>query len=434
MPKDTAKRKVENQKMRASRRFEKNLGVNVIQRGSFDLIFACTVLILFTFGIVMMYSASYAYAAVNEKGGANTFFFSQLQNAAIGFAAMAVISKINYKVLNGRMAIFAFAATIVILVITLLVNIGASDSETKRWIKIGGFQLQPSEFAKFTLILTLAYVMCVLQKSLRAPDGKHAKFTPREDGLTSFEAKIFRFARTPFTSCVVLSVIIVIYCGLVFLESHYSCTILLFFMGVSMMWLSGTKRKYFGWVFLIGAIIVMVVLLKPEILGKIGGFAEARISAWLSKDPSQNQGTRYQTVNGLYAIGSGGLFGVGLGNSKQKQLYIPEPQNDFIFPVICEELGFIGAAFVIILFAFLIYRGIVIAVKCKDYFGSLLVMGIMIQVALQVIINIAVVTDLFPNTGMPLPFFSYGGTALLVLLCEMGVVLSVSRNSTIEKQ
>ena len=433
MPKDTAKPKEPNKKMRASVRLERSLGVHIIQRGSFDLVFACTVLFLFAFGIVMMYSASYAYAAVNEKGGATTFFFSKLQNAMIGFAAMAVISKINYKVLNGRLAGIAFIITVAVLVLTLLLNIGAADSETKRWIVLGPIHVQPSEFAKFTLILTLSYVMCVLQKSLVAPDGKHAKFTPREDGLTKIERKIFAFARTPFTSCIVLSVIIIIYCGLIFLESHYSCTILLFLMGVCMMWLSGAKRKYFGWVFLIGAAVVIIVLVKPEILGKLGGFAEARISAWLSKDPSQNQGTRYQTVNGLYAIGSGGFFGVGLGNSKQKQLYIPEPQNDFIFPIICEELGFLGAAAVIILFAFLIYRGITIAVKCKDYFGSLLVMGIMIQVALQVIINIAVVTDVFPNTGMPLPFFSYGGTALLVLLCEMGVVLSVSRNSSIEK-
>lgn len=433
MPKDKAKPKDRNKKIRASVRLERSLGVHVVQRGSFDLVFACTVLLLFTFGIIMMYSASYAYAAVNEKKGATTFFFSQLQNALLGFAAMAVISKINYKILNGRLALVAFGITVAVLVLTLILNIGAADSETKRWIILGPLHVQPSEFAKFTLILTLSYVMCVLQKSLVAPDGKHAKFTPREDGLTKFERKIFYFARTPFTSCIILSIIIIIYCGLIFLESHYSCTILLFLIGVCMMWLSGAKKKYFAIVFLIGVSVVTIVLLKPEILGKIGGFAETRIKAWMSKDPSQNQGLRYQTVNGLYAIGSGGLFGVGLGNSKQKQLYIPEPQNDFIFPVICEELGFIGAAAVIILFAFLIYRGIVIAVKCKDYFGSLLVTGIMIQVALQVIINIAVVTDIFPNTGMPLPFFSYGGTALLVLLCEMGVVLSVSRNSSIEK-
>ena len=143
---------------------------------------------------------------------------------------------------------------------------------------------------------------------------------------------------------------------------------------------------------------------------------------------------RRQTVNGLYAIGSGGLFGVGLGNSKQKQLYIAEPHNDFIFPVVIEELGFVGAALILCLFAYLIYRGYKIAIRCKDYFGSVLVMGIMIQIALQVIINIAVVTDMLPNTGMALPFFSYGGTAIIVLLAEMGIVLSVSRNSSLEKR
>ncbi len=432
--KKASKRKEDDKNLRLSVRFERKLGVHAIQRGSFDLVFACTVLLLFAFGIVMMYSASYAYAAVNEKEGANTFFFSQLQNAAIGFFAMAVISKINYKILNGRLALVAFGLTIIVLIFTLIINIGASDSETKRWIVIGGFRAQPSEFAKFTLILTLSYVMCILQKTLRESNGRHLSFNSKKDGLSKIEKKIFSLGRTPFSSCVILTFIICIYCGLIFLESHYSCTILMLLIGVSMMWLSGTKKKYFFWAFTVAAVVVAIVLIKPELLGKIGGFAEARISSWLSKDPNDYLGSRYQTVNGLYAIGSGGLFGVGLGNSKQKQLYIPEPQNDFIFPVICEELGFIGAAAVIILFAFLIYRGVRIAVKCKDYFGSLLVMGIMIQVALQVIINIAVVTDLFPNTGMPLPFFSYGGTALLVLLSEMGVVLSVSRTSTIEKE
>ena len=155
--------------------------------------------------------------------------------------------------------------------------------------------------------------------------------------------------------------------------------------------------------------------------------------AFLDKDNPDYIDARRQTVNGLYAIGSGGLFGVGLGNSKQKQLYIAEPHNDFIFPVVIEELGFIGAAFILCLFAFLIYRGYKIAIRCKDYFGSLLVMGIMIQVALQVIINICVVTDVFPNTGIALPFFSFGGTAIIVLLAEMGVVLSVSRKSSISK-
>lgn len=410
------------------RRFEKIFSTNLVQRGDVDIIFVCTVLLLFCFGIIMMYSASYAYSASN-KGGANALFISQLKSAAIGFLGMIILSKIDYRVYNGRFAPFAFFLTVVVLVITLAVNIG---NDEKRWIIIGTRQIQPSEFAKFSLIIVLAYMMCVMQKALRAPDGKTAKFTPEADGLTKFERKIFAFGKNPFRACTILAIVIMIYCGLIFLESHYSCTILMFCIGVCMMWLTGTKRKYFGFLALGVAALVAFVLIFPESLEKLGGFGAERIIAWLEKDNSSS--ARYQTVNGLYAIGSGGLFGVGLGNSKQKQLYIPEPQNDFIFPVICEELGFFGACMVLILFAVLIYSGFRIARRCRDYFGSLLVMGVMIQVALQVIINICVVTDIFPNTGIALPFFSYGGTALIVLLCEMGVVLSVSRNSAIEKE
>lgn len=421
--------KAKKEKSRLQRYSVKNFSTNIVQQGNFDLLFACTVLLLFCFGIIMMYSASYAYSAAYNKGGANALFISQLKSAALGFVALAVISKIDYRIFNGRFAVFAFGVTVFVLVMTLIMNIGKDE---KRWIVIGSRQIQPSEFAKFSLILVMAYLICVLQKALRAPDGKTAKFTPKEDGLTDFETKIFSFARTPFTACTLIAIVICIYCGLIFLESHYSCTILMFAMGVFMLWLSGTKKKYFLFVGLGIAAAVTFVLLFPESLEKLGGFGASRITAWLEKDNSSWD--RYQTVNGLYAIGSGGLFGVGLGNSKQKQLFIPEPQNDFIFPVICEELGFVGACLVLILFAVLIWRGFVIARRCRDFFGSLLVMGIMIQVALQVIINICVVTDVFPNTGIALPFFSYGGTALLVLLFEMGIVLSVSRNSMMEKE
>ena len=425
---------------------------NIVQRGSFDLIFACTVLLLFTFGIIMMYSASYAYAASN-KGGANALFYSQLKNAAIGFVGLFILSKIDYKLYNGRFALIAYGGTLLVLGLTLILNIGKSE---KRWIEIGGsFQLQPSEFAKLSLILVLSYVLCVLQKPLRVPvrrssdqpnsgEGTRglfnrtkkpklkAKFNPEADGLTKAEAWVFGFARNPFRACLIAAIVIGSYCVLIFLESHYSCTILMFAMGVFMLWLSGTRVKYFVWLGVGVAAVVAIVLLNPSILEKLGGFGASRITAWLEKD--NGSWDRYQTVNGLYAIGSGGLFGVGLGNSRQKQLYIPEPQNDFIFPVICEELGFVGAVLVILLFAVLIWRGFVIAKRSRDYFGSLVVMGIMIQIALQVIINICVVTDIFPNTGIALPFFSYGGTALIVLLAEMGIVLSVSRSSSLEKE
>lgn len=446
----------DNRVRSAGRNPRRKFSTNIIQRGSFDLVFACTVLLLFTFGIIMMYSASYAYSASN-KGGANALFYSQLKNAVIGFAGLFILSKIDYKLYNGRFALIAYGGTLFVLIATLILNIGKSE---KRWIEIGGsFQLQPSEFAKLSLILVLAYVLCVLQKPLRVPlrrsaenDGKEAKdvrtlfgflkiakkkklrakFDPKADGLTGFEARVFGFGRNPFRACIIAAFVICSYCVLIFLESHYSCTILMFAMGVFMLWLSGTRAKYFVWLGVGVGAVVAVVLLNPSILEKLGGFGAERISAWLEKD--NGSWDRYQTVNGLYAIGSGGLFGVGLGNSRQKQLYIPEPQNDFIFPVICEELGFIGAVLVILLFAVLIWRGFVIARRCRDYFGSLVVMGIMIQVALQVIINICVVTDIFPNTGIALPFFSYGGTALIVLLCEMGIVLSVSRSSSLEKE
>lgn len=418
-------------KLSKVKKYKSNIRTNFIQQGSFDVVFACIVLLLFTVGIIAMYSASYAYANYN-RGNANEFFFSQLQNAVVGFLAMAILSKIDYKIYNGRFALFAYFATVAILALTLVVNIG-SDSETSRWLYIGPIQVQPSEFAKFTLIVVMSYMICVMKNALRAPKNKVGKFTPERDGLTALEKWVFSFARTPFKACVLLAIVAVSYFGLVLLEKHYSAAILLMLMAIAMTWLSGTKKVYFAAVFGIIGAAVAVIIIKPELLEGFG-FAASRIMCWLDKDNPLYIENRRQTVNGLYAIGSGGLFGVGLGNSKQKQLYIPEPQNDFVFPVFCEEFGFIGAAIVIILFAALICRGFVIAAKCKNYFGSLLVIGIMIQIALQVIINIAVVTDLIPNTGMALPFFSYGGTALLVLLCEMGIVLSVSRDSNVEKE
>lgn len=400
-------------------------------KGSIDLIFLSLVLVLFTFGIVMMYSASYAFSEAN-KGGSDVLLFSQLQKGAVGFVCMAVLGKIDYRIFNGKPTLFIFLGTVALLVLTLIVNIGAADSQTKRWIQIGPVQIQPSEFAKFALIIVLAYMINIMQKPLNSKDNRHIRPDFRTDRLTSVERRIFSFGTTPFRACVLLAIMICIFCGLVFLESHYSCTILLFSVGVLMLWVSGAKGRYFAFVGLAVASVVLLVLTKPEILEGFG-FASSRIQSFINKDTADAD-SRYQTLNGLYAIGSGGLLGVGLGNSMQKQLYIPEPQNDFIFPVICEELGFVGAAAVLILFAALILRGCYIALRCRSYFGALLVMGIMIQVGIQVIFNIFVVTDIFPNTGISLPFFSYGGTALLVLLAQMGVVLSVSRDCVIEKK
>ena len=399
--------------------------------GSVDLVFLALVLILFTFGIVMMYSASYAFSEAN-KGGSDVLLISQLQKGAVGFLLLFVLSKLDYRVLNGKASLFIFFGTVFILVLTLVLNIGATDSQTKRWIQLGPVQLQPSEFAKFALIITLAYMINIMQQPLSSKSGRHIRLDFARDKMTGAEQRLFAFGTTSFRACILLALVICVFCGLVFLESHYSCTILLFTIGVLMMWVSGAKGRYFALLGIAVFSVVALVLTKPEILEGFG-FASSRIESFINKDTADAD-SRYQTINGLYAIGSGGLLGVGLGNSMQKQLYIPEPQNDFIFPVICEELGFVGAAAVLILFACLIARGCYIALKCRSYFGALLVMGIMIQVGIQVIFNIFVVTDIFPNTGIALPFFSYGGTALLVLLAEMGVVLCVSRDCVIEKK
>ena len=214
-----------------------------------------------------------------------------------------------------------------------------------------------------------------------------------------------------------------------FLENHLSGTILMFSIGVAMMFFGEVKMRWF----VIGAVAVIAVVVFFVIFpDKLPSYAAKRITAWLDKD-FDPFGARWQTNQSLYAIGSGGFLGAGLGNSKQKHLYVSEPQNDFIFSIVCEELGFIGATAIIILFGLLVWRGFVIAMKARDRFGALLAMGLVFQVGLQVALNIAVVTDTVPNTGISLPFFSYGGTSLMILLMEMGIVLSVSRYSRVRK-
>lgn len=196
-----------------------------------------------------------------------------------------------------------------------------------------------------------------------------------------------------------------------------------------MMWVGGSDWKLFAFGMAVLVLVVFVVITAPDMLENYAG---DRVKAWLDKD-FEPRGARWQTNNSLYAIGSGGLFGVGLGNSKQKYLYVSEPQNDFIFSIVCEELGFIGAALIIVLFAALVIRGFVIASRCHDRFGALLVIGIVAQIGIQVGLNILVVTDTLPNTGIALPFFSYGGTSILMLLFQIGVVLSVSRKASQKK-
>ena len=315
---------------------------------------------------------------------------------------MLVMSKIDYSIIRKYANILYFGAFgLLVVVLFYHTDMSVGGEAFKRYIPIGPLTFQPSEIGKFALIAFLAAYFCRI--------GNQVK---------TFMYGIF-----------IPLVFIGMYCGLVALENHVSGIILIFALGAVIMFAGGT-RSWIFWLGIIGIVaIVMVVFMFPDMLPN---YVQKKLIAFTDKtyDPL---GSRWQINNSLYAMGSGGLFGVGLGNSKQKYMYVSEPQNDFIFSIVCEELGFIGALVIIILFILLVLRGIQIAMKARDRFGSYLVLGITAQVGIQTAFNILVITDSIPNTGISLPFFSYGGTALLMLLAEMGVVLSVSRKANQRK-
>jgi len=365
--------------------------------GSIDIPFLGLTIALLTIGLIMLFSASYPYAYY-YKHSSYYYFIRQILFAVAGLVAMLLMSKINYKILK---AIYkpVFVVTIALLVIVLFHHTNVQNF--KRWIPLGPVTIQPSDLAKFTIILTLAVYI----------------------------SKYYKKMKTMKYGILIPIGIIAIFCGLIYLEHHLSCTILMFFIGACLMFAGGSDWKLFAFGL---AVIVLLGFLVVSFPTLIENYAGKRIVAWLDKDYDPLNG-RWQTNNSLYAIGSGGFFGVGLGNSKQKYLYVSEPQNDFIFSIVCEELGFLGAAIIIALFAALVIRGLIIASRCKDKFGSLLIIGIVAQIGLQVVLNILVVTDTLPNTGFAFPFFSYGGTAIFMLLFEIGVVLSISRKTNQQK-
>lgn len=365
--------------------------------GSIDIPFLGLTIALLTIGLIMLFSASYPYAYY-YKDSSYYYFIRQILFAVAGLVAMLLMSKVNYKILK---AIYkpVFVVTIALLVIVLFYHTNVQNF--KRWIPLGPVTIQPSDLAKFTIILTLAVYI----------------------------SKYYKKMKTMKYGILIPIGIIAIFCGLIYLEHHLSCTILMFFIGACLMFAGGSDWKLFAFGL---AVIVLLGFLVVSFPTLIENYAGKRIVAWLDKDYDPLNG-RWQTNNSLYAIGSGGFFGVGLGNSKQKYLYVSEPQNDFIFSIVCEELGFFGAAIIIVLFAALVIRGLIIASRCKDKFGSLLIIGVVAQIGFQVVLNILVVTDTLPNTGFAFPFFSYGGTAIFMLLFEIGVVLSVSRKTNQQK-
>ena len=355
-----------------------------------DIPFLLLVLLLLAVGLVMLYSASSAQSEY-DTGYAITTKYLQKQAvcAGIGLICMAFFSKIPAQVWH-RFSWVTYAVSIGLLLLVLV--LGESVNGARRWINIAGIQFQPSEIAKFTMILLFARLT-------------------RSFGT---KAKEFRYGVLGF-GMALLGILVPLA-----LEKHLSAIMLMGMVAVVMMFIAGTSPK---WLLAGAGAAAAFVLIYITFMG----YAGDRVTAWLH--PEQDPGdTGYQILQSLYAIGSGGLFGLGFGKSRQKYLYLPFQYNDYIFAIICEELGLVGAVLIIALFAMLILRGYWIALHARDRFSTVLAAGLVTLIAVQTILNLCVVTNLLPSTGIALPFFSYGGTALAVNLGEMGIVLSISRH------
>ena len=345
-----------------------------------DYTLLIVILLLLSLGLIMVLSAS-SPTAISEGSSSYKYFVKQGLFAIVGLFAMYVISKIDYRIYK---KFYKLGYIVSIILLALVLVIGKELNGATRWIYIGPLSLQPSEIVKFLMILLYAGV------------------------LSKDRDELGKFGKGWCKHLLYLVPILV----LLLLEPHLSASLVILGICVIMMIIAGCKL----WQIVIPGVglglpaLIGLIILEPYRLSRVTTF----LDPW-----SDELGKGWQVIQSLYAIGSGGLFGAGLGQSKQKYLYLPEPQNDFIFSVLAEELGFIGCVAVIVLFAILIWRGILIAMKAPDMFGGLIATGITSLIAIQVIINIAVVTSSMPATGMPLPFFSYGGTALFILLCEM---------------
>ena len=361
-----------------------------LARGPIDLPFLLLVEILVGIGLVMLFSASFPRAYYKENDPAK-YLIRQGVFAIMGFAAMGIIGKINYQRYRA-LAKPLMILSVVLLVLVLIPGIGQVRNNARRWIGIGDIlTFQPSEIAKFAVVLYFADTISKKKDKMRT----------------------LRYGMAPYV--IRLGIIAV----LMMMEPHLSGTLLILGVGAILMLAGGIRWIWVALAGGVGAVLGYLVVF-------VGGYGRSRIDMWL--DPwLDRQGDGYQMVQSLLSIGSGGLLGVGLGKSRNKFMYLPEEHNDFIFSIVCEELGLIGAGIIMLLFAALILRGYWIVLHARDRFGSLLVIGVTSLLAMQTFLNIGVVTGLLPATGISLPFFSYGGTALMIQLAEMGVVLSVSR-------
>ncbi len=365
-------------------------------KSGMDLPFLFLVLTILVIGLVMMFSASYPNAYYLHGGNSLYFIKNQAIFAILGVIVMFAVSRIDYHYFH-KWAVPILGISFLLLFVVLLMP---AINGVHRWIQLGSFSFQASEITKFAIVLSFAHFI----------------------NINFHRMNTFRYGILPYLIILGPTVI------LLALEPHISCCAIVVLLAAGMLFIGGVQLRWFGMVLggIASALIYLVVFTDKLT------YANDRISGWLDPFSPGSGVDTWQTRQGLYAIGSGGLWGLGLGYSRQKYLYIPEPQNDFIFAVVCEELGFIGAVVILLLFAALVWRGMIISIRAKDKFGALLGIGLTAQVGLQVLLNIAVVTNTMPNTGISLPFFSYGGTSLLMLLAQMGIVLSISRTSRIE--
>ncbi len=367
-------------------------------RGGVDKPFLILVLILICLGSVAVATAGYVYAKERSVFGYDSFYFikKQIVWAALGIAAMLGMSIVDYGFLK-KMTLPIAGVAIFLLLLVFVPGIGVSANGARRWIDIG-VQFQPSEIAKLALILVLALYISKVPGKM----------------------KTFKYG-VLFPAGLVL-----LYCGLVAVEKHMSATIIIFLLGAAMITIGGVNLKWVG-IFGgagIGAAAFIIIFTD---------YTKARVDAWLYPELHLQSGS-YQPYEGLLAIGSGGFFGTGLTGSIQKYMWLPEPYNDFIFAIWAEELGFVGSVALVSIFLLLAWRGFVIASKAPDIYSAMVVIGLTLKVTFQAFLNIAVVTSLIPTTGIALPFFSYGGTALVMQLAEMGIILSISRYSSGEKR
>jgi len=358
--------------------------------GRMDFGIFITVLALCAVGLVMVFSASY-YSAGERLNDSLYYVRKQAIYLAISLPVMLVLTRVDYHLLE-RVKTPALVISVGLLVAVLF--FGREFNGAKRWLVIAGQSLQPSEVAKFGMML----YMC------------------------AFMSKRQHLMKDPVRGLVPMLLVLLVICGLVMLQPNMSMAVIIAMMGIAMLYVGGADGKYIAVLMLGGiALFVLFAVIEPYRFDRLKSFTDP----W--KDPS---GTGYQLIQSLYALGSGGLFGQGLNNSRQKLLYLTFGESDFVYSIIGEELGFVGAGIVLLMYGFIVYRGIRVALKCKDRFGSLLAAGITIVFALQVAVNIGVVTGAMPTTGQALPFVSAGGSSLLIFMSAMGVLLNISRHTS----